>query len=150
MANDDTTLLLRLPIDLKGSFQGLCNARGVSVSEELRRFMADEVASAAIGMTTNDRPKNKTVPKKIPVVKASRKRSSAPVTNKPTKCDMTQDMFADKSNETSKKGLIDAMYENRVGRARKTPKNVTEGKLKLSEGLMDGIIARDKRKKSKK
>jgi hypothetical protein len=52
---DETTLVIRLPSDLKGSFQGLCKARGVSVSEELRRFMADSIASAATGMTTTDR-----------------------------------------------------------------------------------------------
>ena len=53
--NDETTLVIRLPSDLKGSFQGLCKARGVTVSEELRRFIADSIANAATGMTTRDR-----------------------------------------------------------------------------------------------
>lgn len=57
---DETTLLIKLPPELKASFQGLCKFRGVSVSAELRRFMADEVANTAHGMTTRD----KSLPKK--------------------------------------------------------------------------------------
>lgn len=53
---DETTLLIKLPPELKASFQGLCKFRGVSVSEELRRFMADEVSGTAHGMTTIDKP----------------------------------------------------------------------------------------------
>lgn len=49
---DETTLLIKLPPDLKASFQGLCKARGVPVSAELRRFMADELANTVRGMTT--------------------------------------------------------------------------------------------------
>lgn len=55
---DETTLLIKLPPELKASFQGLCKFRGVSVSAELRRFMADEVMKTADGMTTKDKPKN--------------------------------------------------------------------------------------------
>lgn len=150
--NDEitTTLLLRLPIDLKGSFQGLCNARGVSVSEELRRFMADEVARAALGMTTNDRPRNKTIAKKIPVVKASVKQSSAPVANKAPKCDRTEDMFENESKADHQKRLMSEFEARKTRRATETAKSTTEGKYKLSEGVMAGITARDKRKKTKK
>ena len=55
----ETTLLIKLPPELKASFQGLCKFRGVSVSAELRRFMADEVASTAHGMTTKDKSQPK-------------------------------------------------------------------------------------------
>lgn len=55
---NETTLLIKLPPELKASFQGLCKFRGVAVSVELRRFMADEVAKTAQGMTTNDKPLN--------------------------------------------------------------------------------------------
>ena len=55
---DETTLLIKLPPELKASFQGLCKFRGVAVSAELRRFMADEVAKTAEGMTTHDKPLN--------------------------------------------------------------------------------------------
>ena len=51
----ETTLLIKLPPELKASFQGLCKFRGVSVSAELRRFMADEVSKTAEGMTTNSK-----------------------------------------------------------------------------------------------
>lgn len=145
-----TTLLLRLPVDLKGSFQGLCNARGVSVSEELRRFMADEVASAALGMTTNDRSRNKTVAKKIPVVKASVKQSSAPVANKAQKCDRTDDMFENESKADREKRLMSEFKDRKTRRAMKPAKNATEGKYKLSEGVMAGFTAIDKIKKTKK
>lgn len=49
---DETTLLIKLPPELKAAFQGLCKARGVPVSVELRRFMADELANTVKGMTT--------------------------------------------------------------------------------------------------
>ena len=69
---DETTLLIKLPPELKASFQGLCKFRGVSVSAELRRFMADEVAKTADGMTTRDNqnlsnqpPSSKRLPKHI-------------------------------------------------------------------------------------
>ena len=53
---NETTLLIKLPPELKASFQGLCKFRGVSVSEELRRFMADEVSGTTDGMATRDKP----------------------------------------------------------------------------------------------
>lgn len=53
---DETTLLIKLPPELKASFQGLCKFRGVAVSAELRRFMADEVSKTAQGMTTVEKP----------------------------------------------------------------------------------------------
>ena len=55
---NETTLLIKLPPELKASFQGLCKFRDVAVSVELRRFMADEVARTAQGMTTHDKPLN--------------------------------------------------------------------------------------------
>lgn len=67
--SDETTLLIKLPPELKASFQGLCKFRGVSVSAELRRFMADEVAKTADGMTTRDNqklPSQSYSPKRLP------------------------------------------------------------------------------------
>jgi hypothetical protein len=112
--------------------------------------MADEVASAALGMTTNDRPRNKIVSKKIPVVKASVKQSSAPLANKTPKCDRTEDMFADESKVDRQKRLMSEFEDRKTRRATKPAKNTTEGGFKLSEGVMAGITARDKRKKTKK
>lgn len=71
---DETTLLIKLPPELKASFQGLCKFRGVAVSVELRRFMADEVARTAEGMTTYDKPLNAAHARAIvPKVVATRK-----------------------------------------------------------------------------
>lgn len=71
---DETTLLIKLPPELKASFQGLCKFRDVSVSAELRRFMADEVAKTAKGMTTDDKPLNAVqAPSVTPKVVSSRK-----------------------------------------------------------------------------
>ena len=71
---DETTLLIKLPPELKASFQGLCKFRGVSVSAELRRFMADEVANTAHGMTTTDNSEPSharvTLPKVVPTRKS--------------------------------------------------------------------------------
>lgn len=50
--SDETTLLIKLPPELKAAFQGLCKARSVPVSAELRRFMADELANSVKDMTT--------------------------------------------------------------------------------------------------
>lgn len=66
---EDTTLVIRLPSDLKGSFQGLCKARGVSVSEELRRFIADSIANSTTGMTTRDRQPSSNASKKAVIRK---------------------------------------------------------------------------------
>lgn len=85
MISDETTLVIRLPSDLKGSFQGLCKARGVTVSEELRRFIADTVSNAATGMTTRDRQPSSNVTKKAV---SDKNRGSS-------RCDSTSDMFAD-------------------------------------------------------
>lgn len=70
---DETTLLIKLPPELKASFQGLCKFRGVSVSAELRRFMADEVAKTAHGMTTTDNPKLSHARVSLPKVDTTRK-----------------------------------------------------------------------------
>lgn len=68
---NDAQLLIRLPADLKGAFDGLCKARGVGVSDEIRRLMSDEVQKSLKGLTTRDRtPVTKTTPpthKKAPM-----------------------------------------------------------------------------------
>lgn len=60
---NNTQLLIRLPVDLKGAFEGLCKARGVGVSDEIRRLMSDEVQKSLKGLTTSDRTQvTKTTP----------------------------------------------------------------------------------------
>lgn len=146
-----TTLLIKLPVGLKSSFAGLCSGRGVSVSEELRRFMADELVSAVSDMASKDRITNSPTPKKIPVVRASKKRSKAAVTdNNDKKCDSTADMFDDQNDVSPQKRAIDSFNAKQADIARQTAKNATEGKLRLSDDVMKGIHAKDKRKKTKK
>lgn len=151
--NDETitTLLIKLPVGLKSSFAGLCSGRGVSVSEELRRFMADELVRAVSDMASKDRITNSPTSKKIPVVRASKKRSKAAVAdNNDKKCDSTADMFDDQNEVSPQKRAIDAFNAKQADIAKQSAKNVTQDKMKLSEGVMDGIKARDSRKKSKK
>ena len=83
---DETTLLIKLPPELKASFQGLCKFRGVSVSAELRRFMADEVSRTAHGMTTKDKPQ----PKKLSHARVSLPKSDNVVTIKKSYKDAVQ------------------------------------------------------------
>jgi len=54
--SNETTLLIKLPSDLKISFQGLCKSRGVSVSAELRRFMIDQVTGVSYATTIKNKP----------------------------------------------------------------------------------------------
>ena len=41
-----TKLVVRTTVELKGAYFGLCKARGVVASDEIRDFMAREVAKA--------------------------------------------------------------------------------------------------------
>lgn len=144
-----TTLLIKLPVGLKSSFAGLCSARGVSVSEELRRFMADELVGAVSGMATQDRVREDVPPKVTKAVKKTTKQTKAKSADQPTRCDETNDMFDDPSELARREGMradIDAKREERLN----TPKNASKGKFKLSDGVMNGIKAKDSRKKSNK
>lgn len=150
MAKDDeTTLLIKLPRDLKTAFAGLCSGRGVSVSEELRRFMADELVSAVSGMATQDRTKEDVPPKATQAVKKMIRQTKAKADDQPTRCDETNDMFDDPS-ELARREQIRASIEAKRDKRLQTPKNVIQGKLKLPDVVMNGIQNKDKRKKTKK
>ena len=56
-------MLIRLPVDLKGAFEGLCKARGVGVSDEIRRLMFDELQKSLKGLNPIERS---VVPKTTP------------------------------------------------------------------------------------
>lgn len=144
-----TTLLIKLPVGLKSSFAGLCSARGVSVSEELRRFMADEIVSAVSGMATKDRTREDVPPKATQAVKKMTRQTKAKSDDQPTRCDETNDMFDDPS-ELARREQIRASIEAKRDKRLQTPKNVTQGKLKLPDVVMNGIQNKDKRKKTKK
>lgn len=70
----DARLQLKLTEELKCSYAGLCKARGVTVSEKLREFMAQELAEAlkderqfkaahVVGVKKTDRPQAKNAEK---------------------------------------------------------------------------------------
>lgn len=130
MTSDETTLVIRLPSDLKGSFQGLCKARGVSVSEELRRFIADSISNAAIGMTTRDRMPLPNVTKKAI---SDKNRGSS-------RCNSTSDMFTSDSKTLPQSHIssskdkagsvgIDVLYDATGARIRQ-PSNAINSKAK--------------------
>lgn len=131
MDKDYTTLLIKLPPELKGSFQGLCKARGVSMNEELRRFMADEVASSATGMTTVDKPKVK----KMPRVQKELEKSDDIKNRGSSRCNDTVDMFDDESKADRKKRLISEFNEKQAHNAQKAPKSATKSNLGLSSAI---------------
>lgn len=147
---DITTLLIKLPAGLKSSFAGLCKARDVSVSEELRRFMADEIVSAVSGMATQDRTREDVPPKAAQAVKKMVKQSKVKAHDQPTRCGDTNDMFDD-SSEVARREQIRANIEAKKQKRIQAPqKNAVAGKFKLSDDVMNGIHAKDKRKSSKK
>lgn len=57
---DETTLLIKLPHDLKMLYQALCKSKGagVTVSSELRDFMRSQIAEATMPQATARKPKN--------------------------------------------------------------------------------------------
>lgn len=141
----DVMLLVRMPPELKGSFQGLCKARGVSVSSELRRFMADQVSGAATGMTTEDKaPKaKKTISSKKPSVVKNRESS---------RCNDTGDMF-DVEYEKPSHLRVSVARDKVVVRQPKVVNDTVAAKLVPSLDNINAINAQVnpiKRKKRKK
>lgn len=116
MLNNDTTMLIKLPSDLKGAYQGLCKARGVSVSEELRRFMADEVKASTKGIATDSKP------------------SKMPLKDKPTRCDKTPDMF-----ETSQNAPQAPKELKTIPKYQGSSKKANRGKSGLSGLQVNGL-----------
>ena len=99
----DTQLLIRVPKDLKGAFEGLCKSRGVKVSEALRAFMASEVLQSATGVKTGE---GKT-PQKRTTAKPSHPKG-APQASEPSslgeKCPDTMDLFDTPKNAQERTG----------------------------------------------
>lgn len=76
--NDETTLLFKLPPDLKISFQGLCKHRGVSVSEELRRFMIEQVSGVSQSVASKTPSKGNVSPTKLVTPQKPNKKAVQP------------------------------------------------------------------------
>ena len=56
--NDETTLLIKLPKELKTLYQSLCKLNDVTVSSQLRDFMRLQIAQATMPQATARKPKN--------------------------------------------------------------------------------------------
>lgn len=142
----DTQLLIRVPKDLKGSFEGLCKSRGVKVSEALRAFMASEVLQSATGIKTGEgKP-----PQKRTTAKPSHPKGApqAPEPRSPgVKCPDTMDLFdspknAQKRTETQVNPLEVGRYCNGV-------QNPDTGKIEVNRLLTGVLLGSTKRKKKK-
>lgn len=145
----DTQLLIRVPKDLKGAFEGLCKSRGVKVSEALRAFMASEVLQSATDVKTGEG--------KQPPVKAKRTTAKpnhpkgAPQASEPSslgeKCPATMDLFDSPKNAQERTGtqvnpLEVQGYCNGV-------QNPDTGKIEVNRLLVGALQGSTKRKKKK-
>lgn len=79
-------LVVRTTDELKGAYLGLCKARGVTASDEVRAFMVRELESA-LRAKTRDKPMNKATSAKTDRLQGE----------KVEKCANTVDMFNFKS-----------------------------------------------------
>lgn len=148
----DTQLLIRVPGDLKGAYEGLCRSRGIKVSAALREFMVSEVLQAAA--TANI----KAIPQKPPV-SATKKRTTAKPKNTTStpqapepcsldeKCKNTIDMFdgsknASQRTEAPTNPLELQGYCNGV-------QNPVTGKIEVNRLLSGALKGSAKRKKKK-
>lgn len=77
-----TRLTVRTTDELKGAYLGLCKAKGVVASDEIRAFMVSELEKA---LQDNWRGKIADT--------ATRVRTEGRQAQKPVKCDDTSDMF---------------------------------------------------------
>lgn len=80
--NYTTRLTVRTTVDLKGAYLGLCRARGVVASDEIRAFMVRELAEAV-----QDKQSKKAIQN------AARKEAEGHKQEKTKKCADTADMF---------------------------------------------------------
>lgn len=151
MANpDETTLLIKLHRELKTSFSSLCARRGVSVSEEMRRLIANELVSDLLDMVTHDRAKGNAPTKKTLAVKKATKQTKANADDQTIKNDKTNEIVEDKAPVTSQKEQIDAFNDKQAQIAKQNANDATQGKMRLGDGVMGGIKARDSRNQTKK
>ena len=143
----DTQLLIRVPKDLKGAFEGLCKSRGVKVSEALRAFMASEVLQSATGVKTGE---GKT-PQKRTTAKPSHPKG-APQASEPSalgeKCPDTMDLFDSPKNAQERTGtqvnpLEVQGYCNGV-------QNPNTGKIEVNRLVAAALQSSAKRKKKKR
>lgn len=131
--NYASTLLIKVSPEMKGAFQGLCKARGVSVSAELRRFMADQLNDATGNMGTPkeiDDPRSVT-PKRI---KTTRKAPTSPssATSVPKRDSQTPDLFDLKTPQNARRATV---KPSKVGKHKKGARKATEGQYTLHSAI---------------
>lgn len=56
--SEETTLLIKIPKDLKLLYQALCKAKGVTVSSQLRDFIRSEISYATMPQNPARKPQN--------------------------------------------------------------------------------------------
>ncbi len=143
----DTQLLIRVPKDLKGAFEGLCKSRGVKVSEALRAFMASEVLQSATGVKTGEGK----IPQKRTTAKAEHPKGT-PQASEPSslveKCPDTMDLFDTPKNAQERTGtqvnpLEVQGYCNGV-------QNPNTGKIEVNRLVAAALQSSAKRKKKKR
>lgn len=63
--SEETTLLIKLPKDLKVLYQALCKTKGVTVSSQLRDFIRSEISYATMPQNAARKPQidARTMPK---------------------------------------------------------------------------------------
>lgn len=95
MSKDYTTLLVKMPPELKDSFQALCKSRGAYMADELRWFMANEVIKATTGMSASDIERVRRTPT------VTTKETSGSIDRSSSRCTDTADLFDDMLNKRS-------------------------------------------------
>lgn len=56
--SEETTLLIKIPKDLKVLYQALCKTKGVTVSSQLRDFIRSEISYATMPQNPARKPQN--------------------------------------------------------------------------------------------
>jgi hypothetical protein len=85
--NYTSRLVVRTTDELKGAYLGLCKARGVTASDEVRAFMVEELEKA-LRAKMKDKPVNN----------AAEAKTDSPQVKNVEKCANTVDMFTSKSS----------------------------------------------------
>ena len=142
----DVMLPIRMPSELKDLFQILCKSRNATASSEIRRLMAEEVASAAmdISLANTRSPK-----RKAPLPKKPTNSIQPKVENRgSSRCDDTGDLFDESSEKPSHERVTLSNYNNMV-LPQKEVISMSGVKIELSSTAKSAINASSARNKTK-
>lgn len=142
---NDVMMPIRLPSDLKGAFDGLCKARGVSVASEVRRLMAQEVLNTTLEQIAPEYSAPKSKPTRTARKVKTAETSETSVT---ARCDKTPDFFG--TAETSQNASREGVSKDRLPTPTGTLKNAKNGNEGLPDLAISAMNARKNRKKAKK